>query len=74
MSVDSCQHGQLRRQCEICELIAERDALLARISAAPVAIMDTRHVLSLCAPDEAAFPALYALQGKRVRLVVETVN
>ena len=39
------------------------------ISTAPVAIMDTRTALSLCAPTEADFPALYALQGRRVALV-----
>ena len=45
-------------------------ALTARIEGAPVAIMDTRHALGLCAPTEEDFPALYALQGKRVALVV----
>ena len=39
------------------------------ISTAPTAIMDTRSALSLCAPTEADFPALYALQGRRVALV-----
>lgn len=38
---------------------------------APVAIMDTRDVLGICAPEEDDFPALYALQGKRVRLVLD---
>ena len=38
---------------------------------APVAIMDTRDALGICAPTEAGFPALYALQGKRVRLVLD---
>jgi|SRR6185312_2265323 len=42
-----------------------------RIESAPVAIMDTRDALGICAPTEEDFPALYALQGKRVRLVVE---
>lgn len=51
--------------------IAERDALRARIENAPVAIMDTRDALGICAPTEEDFLALYALQGKRVRLVVE---
>ena len=37
--------------------------------AAPVAIMDTREALSLCAPAEADFPGLYALQGRRVALL-----
>jgi hypothetical protein len=39
------------------------------LAAAPVAIMDTRTELGLCAPTEADFPALYALQGRRVALV-----
>jgi hypothetical protein len=39
------------------------------LTAAPVAIMDTRTALGLCAPTEADFPALYALQGRRVALV-----
>jgi len=49
----------------------ERDALLCRLQSAPSAIMDARDVLGVCAPDEESFPALYAMQGKRVRLVVE---
>lgn len=53
----------------------EAQALAERLSAAPVAIMDTRDVLGICAPTEEAFPSLYALQGKRVRLVIdETPN
>ena len=36
---------------------------------APVATVDTRDVLGLCAPTEADFPALYALRGRRVALV-----
>lgn len=40
-----------------------------RIAAAPVAIMDTREALGLCAPTEEDFPALYALHGHRVALV-----
>lgn len=40
-----------------------------RLAAAPVAIMDTRAELGLCAPTEDDFPALYALQGHRVALV-----
>ena len=35
----------------------------------PTAIMDTRDALGLCAPTEQDFPALYALQGRRVALV-----
>lgn len=41
----------------------------SRLAAAPVAIMDTRDALGLCAPTEEDFPALYALQGRRVALV-----
>lgn len=35
----------------------------------PVAIMDTRDALGLCAPAEADFHALYTLRGRRVALV-----
>lgn len=87
-----CEHGQLRRSCEICELRAELNGrnreveeqsrliekqageiarLRQRINSAPVAIMDTRDALGICAPTEEEFPALYALQGKRVRLIVD---
>lgn len=44
---------------------------LERLLTAPVAIMDTRDALGICAPTEADFPSLYALQGKRVRLVLD---
>lgn len=40
-----------------------------KLAAAPVAIMDTRDALSLCAPTEDEFPAIQALQGRRVALV-----
>jgi hypothetical protein len=40
-----------------------------RLAAAPVAIMDTRIELGLCAPTEEDFPALQALKGRRVALV-----
>ena len=43
--------------------------VIAALDAAPVAIMDTRDALGLCAPTEADFPALHALQGRRVLLV-----
>lgn len=43
---------------------AEFLKLRSKISGAPVAIMDTREALCLCAPTEADFPALYALQGR----------
>jgi hypothetical protein len=39
------------------------------LKAAPVALMDTRAALSVCALKEEDFPALYALQGHRVVLV-----
>lgn len=51
---------------------ADLAALRARVEAAPVALMDTRVALGLCALVEDDFPALYALQGKRVRLLVES--
>jgi len=40
-----------------------------RLAAAPVAIMDTRAALGLCALEEDDFQALYALQGHRVALI-----
>ena len=46
-------------------------ALQARIDTSPVAIMDKREWLCICAPTEEDFPALYALQGKTVYLVVK---
>lgn len=52
------------------EIVAERDALRARIDGAPIAIMDTRDMLGICAPTEDDFPGLIALRGKRVRLVL----
>lgn len=45
-------------------------AWLALDAGAP-AIMDRREALSVCAPTEDDFPALYALQGQRVRIVKE---
>lgn len=53
----------------ILSVTAERDALAKRIADAPVAIMDTRVALGVCAPTEDDFPGLYALQGSRVKLV-----
>lgn len=61
------------RQCEGAAYRIELRRLAAKLAAAPVAIMDTRAALGLCALTEADFPALYALQGKRVRLLVEPV-
>ena len=45
---------------------AVASALLER---SPVAIMDTRDALGICAPSEEDFQAIYALQGHRVRLL-----
>jgi len=42
---------------------------LERMALAPIALMDTRIALGLCALAEEDFPALYALQGRRVALV-----
>ena len=49
----------------------ELDGLLKRLESAPLAYMDTRAALGVCAINEEDFPALYALQGNRVRLVVD---
>lgn len=48
--------------------------LAGRISKAPLALMDTRAALGVCALNEADFPSLYALQGQRVRLVAGAVE
>ena len=57
---------------DIAEILsAEVERLRKRIDSSPVAIMDTRDVLGICAQTEDAFPALYAIQGKRVRLVLD---
>lgn len=50
-------------------LAEEVRRLRQQLDAAPVAIMDTRDALGICAPTEEDFPALYALQGHRVALV-----
>ena len=44
-------------------------ALCDAFANAPSAIMDTRAELAVCAETEEDFPALYALQGRRVLLV-----
>lgn len=49
----------------------EVERLRARIEAAPLALMDPREALSVCALDAADFPALYAMRGRRVRLLDE---
>jgi hypothetical protein len=58
------------QQRQAIQMMTQRDALQAKIDTSPVAIMDKREWLSLCAPTEEDFPALYALQGKAVALVV----
>ena len=65
LDLDGVVGGHPRAMAELAEL--RMDA--ARLAAAPIDIMDTRECLSLCAPTEEDFPALYALQGRRVALV-----
>jgi hypothetical protein len=60
-----CTDPQLRTALEDAWRLAKR------YEDAPVAIMDTRDALGLCAPTEADFPALYAIQGQRVRIVLD---
>lgn len=55
---------------EIKILEREIDRLSAMIDSAPIAIMDIRDALGICAPTEDDFQAIYAIRGKRVRLVV----
>lgn len=55
---------------EIAELREKKAQLRKIIESAPVVIMDTRDALSIFALAEEDFWALYALQGKRVRLVM----
>lgn len=50
-------------------LLEEAAELARRVEAAPVAIMDRRDALGICAPSEDDFPRLYAMAGKRVALV-----
>lgn len=64
----SCTPHDMSLDVEGDTLAALCRAWLAVDAGAP-AIMDTREFLSLCAPTEDDFPALYALQGKSVRLV-----
>ncbi len=42
----------------------------ATLKQAPEAMMDTREALGVCALKEEDFPALEAMMGKRVKLVV----
>ncbi len=48
--------------------MAARDAV-SRLAAAPVAVMDIRDGLGLCALKEEDFPTLIALKGRRVAIV-----
>ncbi len=52
-------------------LSVEVNNLQMRIYGAPAAMMDTRVALGVCALKEEDFLALQALQGKRVRLVID---
>ena len=68
--------GHYGRKHGLDKALADADSQVVRwlavqdeLAAAPVAIMDTREALSLCAPTEDDFTALYALQGHRVALV-----
>jgi chromosome segregation ATPase len=63
------REGALKHRAETAE--RELSRLRARIEAAPIGIMDKRDALGICAPAEEDIPVLYALQGKRVRLLVE---
>lgn len=56
-------------ETELPALLREAAAAVRAVEDAPEAVMDTRDVLGICAPAEEDFPALYAMQGKRVRLV-----
>jgi len=64
-------HANKAGDTDLASLLREAAALARRVEDAPVATMDKREFLSLCAPTWEDFPALYALQGKRVRLVPE---
>ena len=64
------ENGRADRHVPPATLAALCRAWLAVDAGAP-AIMDTRAALSVCAPTEDDFPALYALQGQRVRIVRE---
>ena len=57
----------------VAEAAEEIKRLRARIASAPFAIMDNTDLLGIYAPTEEDFPALYALRGKRVRLVLDEV-
>lgn len=63
--------GRLRSRAAVATLAHEVMRIQAEITKAPIAIMDTRDFLGICAPTEEDFPALYALQGKRVRLLID---
>ena len=57
-----------RAPCQ-CPAEVEIDRLRRLIDTAPVALMDTRAELGLCAQTEAGFKPLYALQGHLVALL-----
>jgi len=73
----SALNGNGKTLCCCDEETAEADAqsiadamnLADRVAAAPLALMDTRTALGICALDDTCFPSLYALQGRRVRLL-----
>lgn len=75
MTLPRIEVEALMLPCERVEIPPETARELARVylawMGAPVAFMDTRDVLGICAPTEEDFPALYAIQGRRVRLVVD---
>jgi len=56
---------------DIVYIAMELQELRKCINSAPLAMMDTREALGVCALKEEDFPALQALQGKKVRLVID---
>ena len=86
MTCNECEHGQLRRSCEICELRAElngmnreaeEQSLLIERQAAEIARLRQRiesAPLASAFLDERGCPVLSCdfEEGKRVRLVVES--
>lgn len=69
LATDSQYHTVQVPARELLELLAEYGRLREAMERAPLAIMDTRDDLGICAPTEDDFPALYALQGHRVALI-----
>jgi hypothetical protein len=68
--IASLREDRDSQQRQAIKMMTQRDALQAKIDTSPIAIMDKREWLCLCAPTEEYFPALYALQGKTLYLVV----